>query len=406
MLMPTSSPVPPHEGAPVSSLETGVNGVQDPLDGVDSFPPVLEGIHPGVTPPRVDPVAHNNADAAQILPEAHGSEAEAAPPIRPWPIMDPDSTSRTDATAGTVHEPQVAAPPTKLLQAASPGMPVEATFRPQVPVNGQRLEVESPSTPNTPSGPKGPNGSTPVPVPSTVSVERSTTTVEPGSTSTRHGATLPAGGELQRVELAVHASQQSGNDARVLLAPPTAPTLGGEQVSHGAARGEHTSAPSAPRAAPPPLGRAANLMSSMMTLANGSGGVARLRLDPPLLGEVIVQLTVHATGVDCSLQAARSIGAEALVKELSSLRTGLEARGLIVDRMVVHGPQGMHESPLEQEEPVDARRQDEDERNQQHRHGRRNHPVAEHEDESWLFQDMLALEPGPDHSTTEGEQVS
>ena len=397
MLMPTSSPIPPHEGAPVSSLETGINGVQDPLDGVESFPPVLEGIHPGVTPPRVDPVAHNNADAAQILPETTGSEAETAHPIRPWPVMDPDSASRVDATVGTVRGPHVVAPP---MQAASSGMPTEATFRPQVPVNGQRLEVEAPSRPSTP------NGSTPVLVPSTESVERSTTTVEPGSASTRHGATLPAGGELQRVELAVHASQQSGNDARVLLAPPAAPTLGGEQVSHGSAHTEHTSTPSAPKAVSPALGRAANLMSSMMTLANGSGGVARLRLDPPLLGEVIVQLTVHATGVDCSLQAARSIGAEALVKELSSLRMGLEARGLVVDRMVVHGPQGMHESTLEQEEPVDARRQDEDERNPKHRHRRRPPPVAGHEDESWLFQDMLALDPDPDHSTTEGEQVS
>jgi len=144
----------------------------------------------------------------------------------------------------------------------------------------------------------------------------------------------------------------------------------------------------------------------MVTLASGSGGVARLRLDPPLLGEVTVQLTVHATGVDCSLRTGNSIGAESLVKELASLRSGLETRGLVVDRLVVHGPQGVHEAPVEQEETEEGRREAEDDRNQERRHSRRPVPVAGHEDESWLFQEMLALDAGSDQATTKGEQVS
>ena len=385
MLTPTSSPVPPREGAPVSGPETAVDGIQDPTGGVDPSHLVFEVIPQAVTLPVVDPIAHDTAGAAQIMPGSPGSEIEAAPPAHPWPVMDSDSGPRTQPAPSAVGDRHDV-----IARAESPGASTgavaDATINYQGSSRGPGLLVEA--IPDTRSEPAS--------SPPAKATEHGTLPVD-------HKPTLPAGGELQRVELALQGSRPSGVDARILLAPPTAPAMAGEPAGHASVQGGSASAtPSMP----PVLGNSASLMASMVTLASGSGGVARLRLDPPLLGEVTVQLTVHATGVDCSLRTGSSIGAEALVRELTSLRLGLESRGLVVDRLVVHGPQGLHEVPVDQEEPADARRQAEDDRNQERRHPRRPVPVAGHEDESWLFQDMLALDAGSDQATTKGEQVS
>ena len=88
----------------------------------------------------------------------------------------------------------------------------------------------------------------------------------------------------------------------------------------------------------------------------------------------------------------RTAGVEALVRDLASLRSGLEAKGLVVDRLVVQGPQGVE---VEQSPDEPIQRNEEDGRREREQHRRRQAGRVPTRDEHWLFEDMLAIQPGP-----------
>ena len=107
----------------------------------------------------------------------------------------------------------------------------------------------------------------------------------------------------------------------------------------------------------------------MTTLAMQQGGAIRMRLDPPALGELNVQMTVARGHVSMSIAATTVAGAEALAGELHALRTGLEHRGFIIERISVSGPRDVQENMVQPDADGQATRDDADDPQRDRRRG-------------------------------------
>ncbi|WP_145447279.1 flagellar hook-length control protein FliK [Mucisphaera calidilacus] len=79
----------------------------------------------------------------------------------------------------------------------------------------------------------------------------------------------------------------------------------------------------------------ARLNRGLRSAVQQKGGVVTLRLTPPELGTVRIQMQLTGTRVNATLHAETSAGHQALSSDLARLRTGLEAQGLSVDRLSV-----------------------------------------------------------------------
>ena len=349
MFTPTSSPGSRPDGTMVQVQEPAPNPGEPRSEEENGFAVVLDGSGRPLTSTR----AQAGADfgrSAQNMPSTTDGAARDIPPAGPWPVLD-----RIAETAGPVDV-------TKGNRTTESGAVRTAAVEefdgtPQMKATSSSVVEHSESMRTTGRSDLIPSAGDP--------------------------NFLPVGGELQRVEMAVELSKLSGLDARSLLSPPPAP-VSMQEPGGGRATSVHASV----NGTGP--GAAQGLLTSLTTLAAGSGGLAKLTLDPPLLGTVTVQMTVHAGGVTCTLHAERTAGAEALVRDLASLRSGFEGKGLVVDRLVVQGPQGM-ETEYAPQDPGPESEEDGARKDQGHR--RRPAKGSPAADEHWLFEDMLAIQP-------------
>jgi len=82
----------------------------------------------------------------------------------------------------------------------------------------------------------------------------------------------------------------------------------------------------------------------LSTLLNQRGGIMNLRLDPPELGELRVQMSITQNHVTATFHAETAEAQALLVRSLGMLRTALEQQGLTVDRLhVQHTPSSQSE---------------------------------------------------------------
>lgn len=82
------------------------------------------------------------------------------------------------------------------------------------------------------------------------------------------------------------------------------------------------------------------VMRSLTTMMNQRGGVMNMRLDPPELGELRIQMALGRGSVSAIFEAANEQTQAMLNKNLSALRTALESQGLTVERLHVQINQG------------------------------------------------------------------
>lgn len=196
--------------------------------------------------------------------------------------------------------------------------------------------------------------------------------------SAGHGQ-MPVALEVERVELALQAGRSSGVDARTLLASA--------QKSSGSS--ELSAKIDSARQGP-------ELIRSMTTMALRGGGMMRIRLDPPSLGELTVQLSVLRGHVTVGIEATTTGGMSMLTSEASVLRSALEQQGFSVERLTISGPRGI-ELDLEQSSPEgDESTEQQEEPNEEQGSGHRQSGSTESEPTTMgeVLGAMLELEHG------------
>ncbi len=78
-----------------------------------------------------------------------------------------------------------------------------------------------------------------------------------------------------------------------------------------------------------------NVVRGLSALVNQRGGVMHMRLDPPELGQLRVQMNIQQGSVTAQFQAATAQAQTILERNIATLRTALERHGLTVERLTV-----------------------------------------------------------------------
>lgn len=106
---------------------------------------------------------------------------------------------------------------------------------------------------------------------------------------------------------------------------------------------------------------ASRVVRGLTTMINQRGGSMTMRLDPPELGQLRVQMTIHRGTVTAQFTASTAQAQALLEKNIATLRVSLENQGLTVDRLSVSTSQ----SASNQNQTMNDNNAD---RNQHHRH--------------------------------------
>ena len=142
-------------------------------------------------------------------------------------------------------------------------------------------------------------------------------------------------GRAAQVQTAVSVENITGHApvAQATTATGTSATL--------TATGAQGQAPAPPNAQsldqPNPLVN--RVVRGLSAMINQRGGVLNMRLHPPELGQLRVQMTIARGVVTAQFQPSSAAVQAILDRSLATLRTALESHGLTVERLSVHGVQ-------------------------------------------------------------------
>ena len=101
---------------------------------------------------------------------------------------------------------------------------------------------------------------------------------------------------------------------------------------------------------------AARLARGLQSAIQHNGGAVTLRLSPPELGTVRIELNVTGSRVAAQLHTQNDAARNMLQQQLAQLRGGLEAQGLQVERLSVHSQAGSNQTQAQAEQsPHDGR---------------------------------------------------
>jgi len=93
----------------------------------------------------------------------------------------------------------------------------------------------------------------------------------------------------------------------------------------------------------------ARLARGLQSVLNQRGGSVTLRLTPPEMGTVRIQLQLQGGTVAAQFHAESNAARGLLTQQLAQLRTALEGQGLQVDRLSVHPMSHSHSGTAQQE---------------------------------------------------------
>lgn len=161
------------------------------------------------------------------------------------------------------------------------------------------------------------------------------------------GSLLPAAARVLQVETAVRLENATGQTAGAeQLDRSAAQPIGGGQLANAAqaaiASGGEVNATSFTQhdadAESSPF--ASRIMRGLTAMINQRGGAMNMRLDPPELGTIRVQMTIARGMVAAEFHASTQQARALLDQHMTMLRTALENQGLTVDRLTVQLSQG------------------------------------------------------------------
>ncbi len=214
----------------------------------------------------------------------------------------------------------------------------------------------------------GASNARPAPVPSAVAqpppvqeqppAPRTGSAQRPGAddaTGTRNQNQNPAQGRATQVQVAVQVENATGQ-------PPVSQGLGVASGISAASNAtadsgqlvlEHPVSPTAAGRDDGPAQFSARILRGLTTMFNQRGGVMTMRLHPPELGELRVQMTLSQGRVSAEFLATTQSAHALLERSLTSLRSALETHGLSVERLTVQplpSVQVRHDAPDEQQQ--------------------------------------------------------
>jgi flagellar hook-length control protein FliK len=168
---------------------------------------------------------------------------------------------------------------------------------------------------------------------------------DPIAVDQRDSRVMPAASRVQQVESQVrleNATSQTGASdiaSRIALTPQTGTngsSLNGEQNGQNLP-GQGPS--STERATLDDARFSGRVIRGLTAMINQRGGTMTMRLDPPDLGQLRVQMTIARGTVSASFVAQTQQARALLEKNMAALRTALESHGLTVDRLNVQSSQ-------------------------------------------------------------------
>jgi len=84
---------------------------------------------------------------------------------------------------------------------------------------------------------------------------------------------------------------------------------------------------------------AGRIIRGLSTMVHQNGGTMTMRLDPPELGAIRIQMTITNGSVTASFAPSSEAARQLLEQSMSQLRTALESQGLFVDRLSIQHSQ-------------------------------------------------------------------
>lgn len=207
---------------------------------------------------------------------------------------------------------------------------------------------------------------------------------------------------LQLHQLATTSGQATSSAQLVAsLANPTALTPGTTAIDSAAPLGQATASSAAPAPQDLNLISTNRIIRGVHAMLNHQGGAMTMRLDPPELGELRIQMTVHRGAVNATLHIMQPEAHDLISRNLGSLRSALESQGLQVERLHVAGPPSAQAGESSLRHDSDSRQA-----SQRHEHdasdgqsrGRRGRDDQQEQRGSWL-DEFLARGPQQNSST-------
>ena len=306
---------------------------------------------------------------------------ENVDPAAPQIVLAPPATNVDPAASATPADP-VAGPP-GLEQSAPPATvadQVESTIDRSVafehtstgrPADGS-VSNGSPATPQAPNGQvvienpssqADPNGSgRPHQPPQRASVEADVSTPAPVPQRATTAAALPLESETTiRPDQGAAGFEAAGADrpgqaaAAVTVTSETLPTVPAAPPTQGptpAAAGAQTppQAPAQESQSPVDEANVARVVRGIRSALNQQGGTVTLRLHPPDMGFVRIELEINQGAVRAEIASQNPAVRAMLTGQLGQLRAALESHGLNVDRLVTQPLPSSAESDAPQQQ--------------------------------------------------------
>lgn len=138
-------------------------------------------------------------------------------------------------------------------------------------------------------------------------------------------------GHAPTLDLSANASLTTATTTTPTITPTSiaAPTLAGEAAAQSAANANGTEWMTRSDHA------AGRILRGLTAMVGQNGGTMTMRLDPPELGALRIQMTISNGTVSANFAANEGAARSLLEQNMGQLRTALESQGLIVDKLSI-----------------------------------------------------------------------
>ncbi len=169
----------------------------------------------------------------------------------------------------------------------------------------------------------------------------------------------PASARAVQIDAAVRVENTTGQPATVQLAAPLpAPASLPSSTTASLVQALPTPTTPTPSADPDHDPFTARILRGLSATLNQRGGVLTMRLVPPELGQLRIQMTITQGTVSAEFQTSTPQAQALLERSLAVLRSALQGHGLIVERLTVHTAQQVNAQATRHDAPEQQTQQD------------------------------------------------